>query len=473
MKRSHRTKVFIEGSHCRASAANTTITWVALLSCWLVVRPLFPILAHRSSTLRIRDFGGIGVIFLSLFICINAVSVQAQPVVGAGLNGASSLTSSAAGRFGGHATTTSSVSGALGTQNNPAPFQWGIVEIRPNFSYRIVYGDGIQASPGNQQSSLIQTIAPGVVIRIGDHWSVDYAANQTLYSQSGFKDSLNHSLGLKRNDDTTFSLGGWDLQFQQNYAGTSEILAETGSQTQQDVVTTSLGTVRSIGRYLSLSLGLTQSLRFAGALGNTFEWTTTDWLNYQQVREFGAGIGVGAGYVDISKSPNSSFWRALGRASWQLSPKTGLDVDGGLETRKSSSIGAIGASNLIYNIAIRNAPFEHTIFVLTAGRKTTISLFQNAVSEGSLINLSLSQRLLGKLQFSAQVEQQEIAFSPQGNSIANTRNDEKRSINLGLSAMIRKRGTMGITYQRSTNRSNLVGFGFSSSQYGLQAAWSY
>jgi len=426
----------------------------------------------RCRRLEAKNLAGVfWVQLLTLLVFASAVDLRAQPIIGSGAVASSASTPPGGSRPGDPTSTTSSVPGAIGAQKDPAPFQWGVVEIRPKLSYRIVYGDGIQARPGNQQSSVIQTISPGLVIRVGDRWAIDYALNQTLYSQRDFSDTLDHAFGLKHNG--ALSLGSWEFQLQQNYAETSELLAETGSQTKQENVTTSLGTAHPISRYLSLTLGASQSLRFAGVLGKTFEWTTTDWLNYQQVKEFGAGVGYGAGYVDISKAPNSSFQRVLGRASWQLSPKTGLDFNGGLESRKSSAKGAAGKNDLIYNFSLHNAPFDYTKLSFSAGRTISISLFQNSVSDAKTMSLALNQRLLGKLQFSAQVEQQKTNFAPQGNSVAFARDDDKRSFSLGLSATFRKRGTIGVTYQHSTNKTNLAGFGFTSSQFGLQAAWAY
>jgi hypothetical protein len=365
--------------------------------------------------------------------------------------------------------TSSMGAGSAAVAQDPPPFQWGAVELRPHLSYRLMYGDGIQSQPGNQLYTAVHTISPGVSFKIGDSWTLDYTATQTLYSRREFNDTLDQAFDLQG----TKSVGSWALQFAQGYTTSSAPLAETASQTKQENATTSLGAAYPISPDFSLELGATQSLRFAGTLGDTFEWSTMDWVNYHASTDFSAAVGAGLGYVDLTDAPNMSYQRYLGRMGWKISPKIGLDINGGVEVRNSEATGASATNNPIYDIALRYAPFEHTTLSVEGGRTVSVSLFQNQVSDARNWSARLQQRLLGRLNLNAGVSGQKSSYSAPVNTIAVNRDDETRSFNVSLGATFRRRGTIVVSYQRSQNTSNLAGYGFSSSQFGLELAFRY
>src|SRR5580692_5063043 len=48
-------------------------------------------------------------------------------------------------------------------QNNlPQIFQYGPVQLHPHLDYRLLYGNGIQSAPGDQQKTFIQEVSPGI-----------------------------------------------------------------------------------------------------------------------------------------------------------------------------------------------------------------------------------------------------------------------------------------------------------------------
>ena len=75
-------------------------------------------------------------------------------------------------------------------------FQWGPVTLHPNVSYQYRYGDGIQANPGQQSKTSVNTISLGILAAIGTHWSLNYSPSKTYYSNSNFSDSFDQSLSL-------------------------------------------------------------------------------------------------------------------------------------------------------------------------------------------------------------------------------------------------------------------------------------
>ena len=50
---------------------------------------------------------------------------------------------------------------------------WGPIHLHPHLLYRVSYGDGLQARPGEHDQTLINELSPGMLLNIGDHWRLD------------------------------------------------------------------------------------------------------------------------------------------------------------------------------------------------------------------------------------------------------------------------------------------------------------
>jgi hypothetical protein len=162
----------------------------------------------------------------------------------------------------------------------------------------------------------------------------------------------------------------------------------------------------------------------------------------------------------------------MARAGWAVSKKVGLDFDAGLEARDSG--GAAGAAtNPIYNFSLAYRPFEYTALALSAGRSTGVSLFQNQTQESRTWSLSLSQRLLGKINFNVNTGQSRSSFTASTLTLGPSREDVVKNFGLGMGVAFRRRGTISASYSRRSNGTNLAGFGFNSSQYGLSIGFRY
>src|SRR6266446_5839560 len=73
----------------------------------------------------------------------------------------------------------------------------GPVVIHPHPIYRFLYGNGIQATPGQQQNTAINQITTGVLFAIGSHWTLDYSPTLSYYSDSHFRNTVDQSVGLR------------------------------------------------------------------------------------------------------------------------------------------------------------------------------------------------------------------------------------------------------------------------------------
>src|SRR5271170_2121787 len=107
------------------------------------------------------------------------------PVVGPITSGAS--------QFSGPFMGTSSLAGPVSPQayvpTGPGIVEWGPIAVYPHLVYQVTYGDGIQAQPGTNSTTWINTVSPGVYFKIGDHWSIDYTPTLAFYSNPLFQDT--------------------------------------------------------------------------------------------------------------------------------------------------------------------------------------------------------------------------------------------------------------------------------------------
>jgi predicted porin len=359
--------------------------------------------------------------------------------------------------------------GAMPSVPETQPFQWGPLDLRPHFLYRFLYGNGIQASAGHPLTTATHEISPGFLMGIGRNWILDYTPTWTFHSNNQFRDTLDHYV--------TFSggtaYGDWVLGLSQSYASSDQPLVETGGQTAQETYSTALNASYRFGRAMSVDLAVNQNFTFTDKFTNSREWSTMDWLNYQFWPRMNAGLGVGAGYVDVSAGNDSTYEQYQGRVNWRATDKISLQVHGGVEDRQFYGAGTSDLINPIYGAAIQYQPFEVTALSLSATRTVSTSPFQNEVTENTDLSGSLNQRLLKRFNLSLGAGYHTGKYIVSAAGFPAGRKDEYYSFNVRLSTTFLKRGTIAASYQFSNNSSDLAGFGYSSSQVGLEVGYRF
>jgi hypothetical protein len=344
----------------------------------------------------------------------------------------------------------------------------GDAEVRPHLSYRFLYGNGIQATPGQPQTTAVHSLAPGILLRLGSVWSFDYTLNQSLYSNQAFHDTLDQTLhigGVK-------SLGQWQLQFTQTVDENSAPLVETARQTKQQSSVTDISAHYAIRPALALELGVNQNLRYGGSSGNTLEWSTTDWLVYQPSPRLNLGAGASLGYDSLTNAPSQNYQRFGVRTTWRSAYKLSFTLEGGGEVRNTkgtsnSTTTPTFAGSLQYRI------FEQTTLTAAAHRSVEVSLFQSQTSQSTGMQFGVRQRLLGKFVLVFDGSRQESKFTASALSVAPGRSDTSRAATLRFEATFRRRGTFALTEELRHNASNLSGYSFDSHQTGLEASFRY
>lgn len=346
--------------------------------------------------------------------------------------------------------------------------QVGPVAIHPHPLYRFLYGNGIQATPGQQENTAINQISPGVLFAIGNHWTLDYTPTLSYYSSSQFQNTLDQSVGLKWG--TIYQ--DWVLGFSQSYSSSSAPLIQTGTQTDTENYSTAANATYRFNSKISADFAISQNFSFAQLFTSTRQWTTTDWLNYQLWERVDIGAGVGFDYYDVSPGPNVMDEQLQGRIRWRLTDKTSFALHGGLQDQQYLTNSGGSRASFVFDASAEYRPIEATSITLGANRSTVPSLFQGQIVENTSVSVGLNQRLLKELNLGLSASYGTSTYLSTIPSVSTVnRADSYFSLGARLSTLVLRRGTASVFFQYSDNSSNEPGFGFISRQLGLELAY--
>ena len=358
---------------------------------------------------------------------------------------------------------------------NEPLFRWAGIQFRPHLLYRLTYGDGIQARPGEQSKTVINELAPGLLLNLGTHWTLDYTPTLRFYSNQRFRDTLDHEVGFHGGAQ----YGDWTLGLSQRYDSSSQPLVETGSQTDQENYSTALNAGYHINTKLSLELAVNQDLRFIGQhntgsqLTDSKTWSTMDWLNYQIIPEVGIAIGAGGGYTMMSAGSDMTYEQVQGRLTWVPGKKLTVTINGGFDERQFVDSSLPALLNPIFGLAISYHLFDPTTFSLSASRAINPSYFFNQVTETTEVSLGLSQRLFKKLTLNLNGGYRQTTFKATVFGFDLSRQDDYTFFTARLSAPFLKRGTASIFYSTNENSSGATQFTYSSTQVGAELGYRF
>jgi Putative beta-barrel porin 2 len=370
---------------------------------------------------------------------------------------------------------------------SPVPLQWGPVTLHPHLDYQLSYGNGIQSAPGQPHNTLVNQLSPGIMINLGDHWTLDYTPTLIYYSSSSFQDALNQS--VKLNWGSAFG-NDWFFTGSQSYTDTSDPEIETGTQTDQENFLTTLNASYLFNEKMSLDMSLNQDLNYIGnsesltnqlqPLVDTKSWSTMEWFNYQFWPRFSAGLGLGFGYNQQDNSPDSIYEQYQGRINWRATDKVSFQLSGGLHDQQYLSGDAGNLLTPIFDGTIQYQPFEQTQLSVNFNRTVSNSSYQSQVNIITAVTASLNQRLLGRLMLDLSGGYSTTEYQASVATFSTSRNDDVVSFTARLSCPFLKRATASVFYTYSNNNSTQSGFvtagtgyGYTSSQGGLELKYQY
>jgi Putative beta-barrel porin 2 len=359
--------------------------------------------------------------------------------------------------------------GQIPSQQGAEPFRYQFLTLRPHPYYQALYGDGILVAPGQPVRTVIQQVAPGFLLDIGDHWNLDYTPTWTFYSSDRLKNTLDHA--VKLTGGTAY--GDWIFRLSQSYTDSTSPQVETATQTSTKTYSTAIDASYTINSKMSLDLDVSQNFISADQFQSYREWSTLDWLNYQFWTRLNVAVGAGLGYDEEDASPDMLFEQYQGRINWRATDKISFQFHGGVEDRQILASGTGDIISPVFGGGIQYQPFENTKLSLNAERAVAQSYFQNEVTESTTVSGGLNQRLLKKLYLDLQGGYQNTKYIDSTSGDSANRTDNYYFLNTRLNCSFLKRGFMAVFFQISDNASSQSGFGFSSHQYGFEIGYRY
>jgi hypothetical protein len=359
----------------------------------------------------------------------------------------------------------------------PPLLRWGPLNCQLSLLYGLTYGNGLQASPSQQSASFVNTVSPGIALQWGNHWSLSYTPTIQFYSSSAFRNTFNNAVTLA--GGTTYE--DWTFGLSQAYVSSSDPIIETGSQTDQQTLSTSLSANYQISSKTSLQLSAGQNLRLASQTASTQQlnnyntWSTMDWLNYQFWSRFGAAIGAGFNYDSVQTGPDMTSEQIQGRITWVVVKKLSLVLSGGGQDTQFLGSGAPNLISPIYSLSLQYSPFEVTTISLSGYSGVSPSYFSDQVTESTSISAGLSQRLLGRLylNLSGGYGTSTYHSSTSGSASANPGNYDTTSFSASLSTSFLKRGSASIFYSVNFNSSGATVYNYTTTTVGLTLSYRY
>jgi hypothetical protein len=361
--------------------------------------------------------------------------------------------------------------------------QWGIAHLYPHFLYGLSYGNGLQATPGEQANTLINQFSPGLLVRLGPHWTLDYTPTLIWYSSSQFQNAVDQAVSL--NGSTTY--GDWAFGLSLGYSSTDQPLVETAAQTSQDVFSVGLSAAYQLNSKVFFDFGLNQSLRYVGQntvaqpsnvpglLSDVQEWSTLDWVNYQIVPQVSIGLGVGFTYDNVSASPDVITELYQARIQWHAGNKLTFLLSGGLSDQQFLDSGVPDLLTPTYSLTLNYRLFEPTGLYVAGSSGTTPSYYLAQVSQVTSISGGIHQRLAGRLFLDVSGGYSTTAYhgTTTAPNAADISNYSSTSFNVALSTTFFKRLTTSAFYQAAINSSGSTLYNYNTSMVGLTLGYSF
>lgn len=356
--------------------------------------------------------------------------------------------------------------------------QVGPIDVRPHLSYRSFFSDGL-LNPDQLESSesTIHEISVGSLFGLGSHWTANYTATQSYYTNEIFSSRLSHGASLAG----SVAHGNWSGRLDLSYSTGSPVLVETGRQTAQESLSVAVGTAYELGDRTQLEAGVTRSFRFTNAEISNPLWTDSDWeswelvgrTNYRISERLNFGAGVTATFDEVSDGPDMSAYQPHIQLNWRPSDKVTLSGQGGTEIRDIKGTDSKNLSNFVYSGSIEYQLFYTTSLSLGTSQSVAASFFANQIIKNSSVSLSLSQRLFQRYFLTAGASRSTAEYIATSTTFVSGRRDRYFAYNARISTVILKRGSIGLFYQRGRNSTNTNEFRFSTNQYGAELTYRF
>lgn len=355
------------------------------------------------------------------------------------------------------------------------PLRWGKLSLHPHAAYAVSYAEGLNGRLGQEADSWIHEFMPGMMVRLGDRWSLDYTPILRWYSNDDFTDGVDHRVSFRGGAEYR----DWQFSVAQGFARTRDPLIETGRETEQDTYSTTIRAARPLNSSLSIDLGVGQDLRFirgdseGEALSDTKTWSTMNWLDYQYIERLSFGVGAGFAYDSVETGSDMTSEQVQARTRWAPGSKLSLTASAGVDIRQFVDSDEADSVSPIFSVGAGYVLTDTTTLSLSASRTVTPSYYDDTLSEGTIFSAGLVQRLLGRFYLNVTGGYALRDYSGTTGTSAATGDQETVSFNASLGTAFLTRGYISVFYNKSWNDSDSATYDLDPQTVGLQISYSY
>lgn len=354
----------------------------------------------------------------------------------------------------------------LGTR----PFlKYGRIEARPYINYSGTYNDAMLLQPGVVGNTFIDMIAPGVAVNLGQRFSFNYSPTFIWYSNGLFRDTVAHAFS----GSGALTGSRWNLSLTQNYGYTAAPRVETGRQTDIETVGTQLNAAVRISQKLQLTGSIDQNLTFVAQAPDFHDWSATGNVVIQLAERVSVSLRGRTGYSAIYKSPDMVYAQPGGQVSW--SPLDRLSFSGGVsfDYRATLLRRWRWRGNPLYSASVRYEPTKTTRVQGSVNQTTSPSLFAGQTVNSTSWIVTVDQRFLKHLWFSAGLDYQNSKYQTNGRATDIRRNDNVWRYTSGVRTTVLRKIALSLTYEDSENNSNIDAFALRSHQIVWTVGYRY
>jgi hypothetical protein len=365
----------------------------------------------------------------------------------------------------------------------PGLWQSGEVSLHTILNETMLYGNGLEYTPGAQISSFVNEFTPSVILDAGRNWAFNYAPTFYDYSSDKFHDTVSQSESMR---GATY-YQDWQFGLTQSYAAGSQPLVETGEQTSTEVITGGLDASRQLGNEFAFSVNLGWDYRGSQQFNTIETWSGGAGLYYTPLPQISYSLSLSGGYDITSLGSDIVFESVEAGMTFRPGRKLVLSFSGGAQEMQFVDPSAPSLLSPVFYASLLYKATQSTSVSLNAAETVTPSFFGNQVITTTSVSASLQQNITPKLSFIMSggyswepYTSIEISPLPQfylgvaPRSVLETvRKDTFESLNLRLNYLMTRRITGSVFYTLSENSSEQSNFKYTSLQEGLSISYVF
>lgn len=362
---------------------------------------------------------------------------------------------------------------------NPPLFQIGSVEVRPNAAYGLTYDDNIFLANTAEESDLIHSVTPGVILGAGDYreqseqfFSASYNANFLFFQDNSGSDSTDHQAAI--------NFGGGDKlswRFDQSLVTQSDsdvTNTQALGRTKRRAWTSTLSTVYDLSDKTQLESSFAYIYNDYDAPGtfDTRRGQGNILFNYSQTAKLNYGVGVAGGYDQSDGGANSVFEQLNVRLVWQASAKLALRAGGGIEFRQFQGID-LDREYLVFDFGADWKVSPLTVASFTAGRAVApANAGVNTITARNTVGLTLANKIGERITATLVAGYLGTEGNGTAAGVAGSE-DDYFYIRPGFAARLSGRSSFAVFYQYRNNSSSTPTGDFSNNQVGASLGYSF